>query len=196
MTEAATAKQDEEKEDGSAKTNKILQVTAILLFSLNLAVSVVIMLLPLKEYLDGKFQRNPQKVLWVLFTLSLSFAILHYMLAVTENSSRKYSTLGGIAYLVVGLLCAAEIFIFIVAPNMQPNAGAFPTGLWWLFAVTTLLGALGVYLPERAKRLKEAEKKNKADEDRLKERGKRPIVLRFKAHRYYVTENKLLVYTD
>lgn len=194
MKEATTAKQDEEKEEGSRKTITVLQVTAILLFNLNLAVSVVIMLLPFQDLLYGKFQRDPQKALWVLFTLSLSFAILHYTLAVTKSSSTKYSTRGGIAYLVLGLLCAVEIFI--VAAYGQPKGGAFPTSLWWLFAVSTILGALGVYLPERTKRLKEAEDERKAMEDLLKERGKRPIVLRFKARRYYVTENNLFVYTD
>lgn len=193
----------------AAKPNKILQTSAIVLFSLNLVVSIVIMLLPFREYLYGRFQHDPQKVLWVLFTFSLSFAIVHYRLAVTEynnglnnngensnreNSNGDYSKLGGIAYLVLGLLCAVEIFI--LAASRKPTVGAISTSLWWLFAITTLLGGLGVYLPHRAMRLKQLEKRRKAHEDRLKERRNRPIVLRFKAHRYYVTENKLLVYTD
>jgi hypothetical protein len=193
MTEATTAKPDEAKEDGSGKSNIILQGAAGLLFILNLAVSVVIMLLPL-NLLYGKFQRDPQRVLWILFTLSLAFAILNYTLGVAKTGSRESERIGGIVYLVLGLLCAIEIFI--LAAKGTASEGPVTTSLWWLFAVYTVLGAICVYLPERARRLKEEEEKCKAKAALLRERGKRPIVLRLKARHYYVYENKLILYTD
>ena len=188
MREATTAIPDEATENGSKKSNPILKYTAVLFFILNLAVSVVIMLYPL-NLLFGKFQQDPHKVLWVLFTLSLAFAILNYTLGVAKTGNREHERIGGIAYLVVGLLCAIEIFI--LAAKGTASEG---NSLWWLFAISTVLGAIGVYLPERARQRKEEEEKDKTKAALLRER--RPIVFRFKARRYHVYENKLFFYTD
>src|SRR5689334_9273898 len=188
MTTVTTPIQNEEIDGGPRESNMVLQVTAILFFGLNLAVAAVLMLLPFRKFFYGRFQQVPETVLWLLFAFTLTFAILIYTLGATRNSRRKYSNLGGTTYLALGLLCAVEIFILA--------GGSFPTSFWWLFPVLTLLGAIGVYLPERAKRLKKAAEEIKAAEAVLRERRKSPIVLRLKARRYYVYENKLFVYTD
>ena len=193
MTEVTTAKPDEVKEVDSKKNNIVLQVASILLFGLNLAVSVVMMLLPLNK-LYGKFQLHPEKVLWILFAFSLGFSGLLFALGVRKSGSSKYSTYSGATYLVLGLLCAVEIFI--LAANRTAGTPIIPRSLFWLLGIFTISGAIFVYLPERAKRRKEEEEKRTAEEERLRQRRKGPTVLRFKARRYHIYENRLSVYTD
>jgi hypothetical protein len=186
MTEAATTKQEEVKEDGLRKPVIVLQIFALFFFILSLTVTIVIMLLPLGD-LPGKFPGSPARTLWLLLTFGIVFAIALHLLGAPQLRRRKYSMAGGITSLTLGVLNGVEIFL------LKANGQHVPTSLWWLFTVLTVLGAIGVYLPDRATRLKEQEEKRKAQEALLKKRTG-PKVLRLKPRRYYVYESKILVY--
>jgi hypothetical protein len=186
---ADTKVREEKAEDDVSKVTT-LEIMATFFAILGLVTAIVFMLLPFRSPVGGAFQGRPQPALWLLFTFSLVFETVLLVLGVPKVRSRRYSTIWGIANLALGYLCAVEIFVL--------NFRGVTTGrsLWWLFPVLTVLGIVSLYLPKRAKRLEEEEEKRKQEEELAKECRSRPRLIRFKVHRYYVSENKRLVCKD
>jgi len=189
MTEATTAKQEEvEEEEGSRRKIIAFEIIALSFFTLSLAATIVIMLLPLEDPQRKLFPGNAGRALGLLFTLGRVFGIVLYALGAPQLSRRILSKGGGTVDLTIGFLCAVEIFwIRAQAPGVTTST----TSLWWLCVVLTVLGTLGVYLPARAERLEDEEAKRKADEAKLKERRRSPTIIRLKVRRYYVLGKKV-----
>jgi hypothetical protein len=189
MTQATTAKHEEE--EGSGKRIIVLEIVGVFFFLLSLASSIVIMLLPLQGLLRGAFPGNPARALWLLFTICLVFGVVLDTLGATKLTRVIFSKFAGGVDLIQGFLCAVEIFL-LKAYGVPTSS----TSLWWLFIVLTVLGTACLYLPVRAKRLKEAEEKRKADEALAKKQRTSPTIVRLKNRRYYVCEQKMLVCKD
>lgn len=192
MNEAMTANGQQEQEEGSRRKIIAFEIIAISFFTLSLAASIVIMLRPLEVFPRGAFPGNAARALWLLFILGLAFGIVLYTLGATKYRRRKLSGSGGTNYLILGFLCAVEIFwIRAHAPGVTTST----TSLWWLCVILTVLGGIGVYLPVRAKRLEEEEAKRKGDEAKRKALAKEvrtpPTIVRLKVRRYYVSQKKI-----
>lgn len=192
----------QEKTDDNGSSVIVLEIVAFCFFILSLATSIVIMLLSLPAELRGTLLRGtfplnpaagpwqPEAELWLLFSFSLGFTILLNALGAPKHRRRWYWKLYGRINVVLGFLCAVEIFL-LHAFQQRINRS-----LWWLVAIITVLGAIAVYLTERFNRLEAAEAKRKAEEALIKEQRKSPQVFRFKMRRYYVSENKTFVCKD
>ncbi|MFY9622146.1 MAG: hypothetical protein WAQ99_20190 [Pyrinomonadaceae bacterium] len=181
-----TKANEEQKEE--RKSLHILELVTMLFFLLNLASSLVIMLLPFKEkVLGGLFtgQPAPYRALWMLFTLSLVLMILLNALSPPKDRRRDNWKFFGTVNVIVGFLCAVEIFV------LQAFGKTHHASLWWLLAILTVLGAIAVVLTEKLKSRELAEAKRKQDEEALtKKRKTIPTVVRLKVRRYYVSESK------
>jgi hypothetical protein len=190
MTEATTAKQEEVKEEeGSRRKIIAFEIIALFFFTLSLAATIVMMLLPFwKDPKRDLFPGNAGRALGLLFILGRVFGIVLYTLGAPKLSRRILSKAGGTIDLTIGFLCAVEIFwIRAQAPGVTTST----TSLWWLCVVLTVLGTLGVYLPAREERLEDEAAKRKADEAKLKERRRSPTIIRLKVRRYYVWGKKV-----
>lgn len=185
MTQITKANEEQKEESTSGKSLKTIEVIALLFFLLNLASSLVMMLLPLKV-LGGAFPGRV-KGLWLMFTISLALMILLNALSAPKDNRRKYWKFFGTVNVIVGFLCAVEIFY------LRGDGKPYHASLWWLPPVLTVLGAIAVYLTERFKSLERAEAKRKQDEALAKKRKTIPTVVRVKVRRYYVAESKTVV---
>jgi hypothetical protein len=190
MTAEATV--GKEKIENPESTVIVLEIIAIFFFILSLTASIVMLLLPVKEKVlpNGAFARDPESALWLLFWFSLAFTILLNALGAPKRRRRNYWKLYGGINVVLGFLCATEIFLLnAFGKTISPN-------LWWLLAVITVLGAIGVYLTERFNRLESAAAKRKAAEALVKAKRKTPKVYRFTVRRYFVSKNRMFVCKD
>ena len=185
MTEITKAN-EEQKEKSASRTT--VEVIAVLFFLLNLASSLVIMLLPFKEkVLGGLFtgQPAPYRGLWMLFTLSLVLMILLNALSAPKERRRDYWKFFGTINVIIGFLCAIEIFYLHATRNRIPH-----DSLWRLMIVLTVLGAIGVYLTKKLETLELTETTRKQEGALAKKRKTIPTVVRLKVRRYYVSESK------
>lgn len=183
MTETNKAHEEQEEERG--KSLRTIEVIAVLFFLLNLVTSLVMMLLPLKV-LGGAFPGRV-KGLWLMFILSLGLMILLNALSAPKDNRRKYWKFFGTVNVILGFLCAAEIFY------LRGDGKTYHASLWWLPPVLTVLGTTAVYLTERFKRLEREKAKREQEEALAKKRKTIPTVVRLKVRRYYVTEGKTVV---
>ena len=191
MTEPTTAKQQENEEEGSQNGIIVLEIFAVFFYTLSLAASIVIMLRPLGVLPSKAFTGNAASALWLLFTFGITFGIVLHTLGATKRTMWKFSKFGGIVDLILGSLCAVEIFLL-----KAYGVTARTTSLWWLFVAVTVFGTISVYLTVRAKRLEDEEAKRKADEARARQRRTSPTIVRLKNRRYYVCEQKIFVCKD
>lgn len=188
MTAEATVGQEKMEEPESSVM--VLEIVAILFFILTLTASIVMLLLPLKVLPDKAFAQDPERTLWLLFWFSLAFTILLNALGAPKRRRRNYWKLYGGINVVLGFLCATEIFL------LSAFGKAISPNLWWLLAIITVLGAIGVYLTERFDKLESAEARRKAAEALVKAKRKPPEVYRFTVRRYFVSKNRMFVCKD
>ena len=200
MTTSASLSQEKTEYDGSSVI--VLEIVAFCFFILSFAASIVMMLLSLPAELRGTILRGtfppnmeagpwqPEASLWLLFSFSVGFTILLNALGAPKRRRRWYWKLYGRINVVLGFLCAAEIFL------LHAFRQTINRSLWWLLAVITVLGAVAVYLTEKFNRLEAAKAKREAEEALIKEQRQSPQVFRFKMRRYYVSENKTFVCKD
>ncbi|MDT7777494.1 MAG: hypothetical protein QOC99_6 [Acidobacteriota bacterium] len=139
----------------------ILRTIAILLLTLGLLAAVTLLLLPLGiPQSAGIFPPSPERALWLLYLLCMAFGLSFFAIAAQNGDRNRLSKLGGSLQLALGLAAATEIFLL----NAYPPLGITSTfSLWWLFAFSTIMGGVGVYIPASAEK-----RERKAEEERIK----------------------------
>lgn len=167
-----------EERDGSQEGVPVLRFIAVLLLTLSLLATIVLLLLPLGILQPHGifFPGRPEASLWFLFMVGLAFGLISFALGARTVHRRALSKGGGANYLILGFAAAVEIFL-IKAHALNPTG---TKSLWGLFVTLTILGGLGVYLPERAERRErkaEAEKLEAEAANRRSEAAKRRVSL-------------------
>ena len=151
----------------------IFRVVGAGLMALGALACLIILLLPLGVLQKvSLFLHSPGKALWLLFVSGLALGAILFWIGSEDRHNRRLSKVGGSLLLLLAFGTAAEILL-IKAYKTEVNS---TTPLWWLFLIFTLLGGIGVYIPEHIKReeeAKEAERIKREAENRRRAEEKR-----------------------
>jgi hypothetical protein len=143
------------------------RIVGISLLVLGVLASVVILLLPLGILQNASiFPDEPERSLWLLFLLGLTFGGILFAVGLENGSLWSYAKAGGSGLLVLGLASAVEIFLIMAR---LPSA-RHTTSLWWLFVICTVLGGLAVYVAKIAKRVERAKREEMAKKEEMAKR--------------------------
>jgi len=138
----------------------IFKIIAVSFLTLSMLAGIVLLSLPLGIPQNaGMFLWSPERTLWLLFTMGLASGLVLFALGSSNRLRRSLSKAGGSVLLVLGFVSAVEIFLI----KARGPAATSTNSLWWLAVIATIMGALGVYVPESAQR-----KAREAEEERAR----------------------------